>query len=950
MGSELNRVMQKYSVPNQGMAQTLGAMGRYGDSLVAHITPEEAMMLKRQGGAGTINPLTGLLEFYDSDGSGNASDSGNPTGGDTGGGGGDNGGWGGGDWGANVDFGGPMGGTMGGGFAGDNAQSGMANVFGNSTFGGGFAGDNAQSGMANVSGDSVASTTSDNSGGYNNAGGNDYFVTDSGLTTAPTNTPTTTTTPATTAPTTNTTTPTSNFQFAPYSAPASYGFELDRLMRQYGVSTPTRMPFAGYNAADDVRRAEYDKNVYQNYADQFNNRLAQTNMYNRAQFMPDPTKFTPQYSTPVANPTYAPANYGGIYNTYTKYFGRAPEEAGVQYWGKMGATGDALRDAILRGAQNSDLDYLRSQYPDLAPAPAPAPTPPAPQPGGDGYAYHGGDLWNRLPPLEQPGGGGGPLFARGGAVKTRYAEGGEVEEPETERSNRGPLTPEGAARMAALLDQMRPTTNYGAQLAGAQQAARGETEAFSNMIRQMSERAESPTSRAEMYFRLASAFGAPTRTGQFTENLGLAGQQMGEYARGRRTDEAERRALALRAQELRMAGARQDLASLQTLAGQEAAAQRAINLRMIDAQARAGAPNARETRINDTMQTFNVDRPTAVRIVDNIIVAVPGSAGEPPTFFDRSTNEIVVPGGVRRPAPNEPRETPTPQPAAAPTEAEAPAVNLRRPQAAAATAPATAAAPTSVEDFYAGRRRREVEQAEQMSGAQARGQAVVRREEQPARVEEAGQTAEAQARGRATVETETEERKRQRGQTNVESILRDMAASYLRLNELGGIPGESRTTLQNLPAYLAGTGAGQEVGMALATQSQTQRNQIQASVRQLLTAIKNATGMSAQEMNSNVELQSLMAAVSNPRQSIESVRGILASISRQYGLGELDFPEPTAPPAAVPREQTQGSRRRGAAANATPTLEQFLAAARRANPNVSDEVLTDYYNRTYGGR
>jgi hypothetical protein len=67
MGSELNRVMQKYSVPNQGMAQTLGAMGRYGDSLVAHITPEEAMMLKSRGGAGTINPRTGLLEFYDGD-------------------------------------------------------------------------------------------------------------------------------------------------------------------------------------------------------------------------------------------------------------------------------------------------------------------------------------------------------------------------------------------------------------------------------------------------------------------------------------------------------------------------------------------------------------------------------------------------------------------------------------------------------------------------------------------------------------------------------------------------------------------------------------------------------------------------------------------------------------------------------------------------------------------
>jgi len=270
----------------------------------------------------------------------------------------------------------------------------------------------------------------------------------------------------------------------------------------------------------------------------------------------------------------------------------------------------------------------------------------------------------------------------------------------------------------------------------------------------------------------------------------------------------------------------------------------------------------------------------------------------------------------------------------------------------------TAAAPTSVEDFYAGRRQRQVEQAGQTAEAQARGQAVVRREEQPARVTEAGETAEAQARGRATVEREEREQNRQRGRESIESVLNDMVTSYRRLDELGGIPSERRSGLANVPAYLASTTPGQEAGKALGTQSQTQRNQIQASVRQLLTAIKNATGMSAQEMNSNVELQQLLAAVSSPTQSIESVRGILSSISRQYGLGQLNFPEPTAPPAAAAsREQAPGPRRGAAtpaapAAGAAPTLEQFLAAARREprNAGVSDQQLTDYYNRTYGGR
>jgi hypothetical protein len=46
------------------MAEMLQKMGRRGDTMLAHITPEEADMLADMGGAGTINPDTGLPEFY----------------------------------------------------------------------------------------------------------------------------------------------------------------------------------------------------------------------------------------------------------------------------------------------------------------------------------------------------------------------------------------------------------------------------------------------------------------------------------------------------------------------------------------------------------------------------------------------------------------------------------------------------------------------------------------------------------------------------------------------------------------------------------------------------------------------------------------------------------------------------------------------------------------------
>ena len=47
------------------IAKQLAGKGRGGDSMLVHITPKEAMMLKDAGGAGTINPDTGLMEFYD---------------------------------------------------------------------------------------------------------------------------------------------------------------------------------------------------------------------------------------------------------------------------------------------------------------------------------------------------------------------------------------------------------------------------------------------------------------------------------------------------------------------------------------------------------------------------------------------------------------------------------------------------------------------------------------------------------------------------------------------------------------------------------------------------------------------------------------------------------------------------------------------------------------------
>jgi len=46
------------------VSKAIASYGRNGDTMLAHITPAEARMLRRKGGAGTTNPNTGLKEYF----------------------------------------------------------------------------------------------------------------------------------------------------------------------------------------------------------------------------------------------------------------------------------------------------------------------------------------------------------------------------------------------------------------------------------------------------------------------------------------------------------------------------------------------------------------------------------------------------------------------------------------------------------------------------------------------------------------------------------------------------------------------------------------------------------------------------------------------------------------------------------------------------------------------
>jgi hypothetical protein len=137
-----------------------------------------------------------------------------------------------------------------------------------------------------------------------------------------------------------------------------------------------------------------------------------------------------------------------------------------------------------------------------------------------------------------------------------------------------------------------------------------------------------------------------------------------------------------------------------------------------------------------------------------------------------------------------------------------------------------------------------------------------------------------------------------KGQNDVENTLGRMTTLYDKLDELKEIPSEKRGPLENIGAYARGTTLGQEVEKARATPAQSKRNELKSLTRALLNDIKQSTGMSAQEINSNFELKNMLETLSDPTQSIESVKSILGDLSARYGSGKIAMPVETATPSA----------------------------------------------------
>ena len=244
---------------------------------------------------------------------------------------------------------------------------------------------------------------------------------------------------------------------------------------------------------------------------------------------------------------------------------------------------------------------------------------------------------------------GGPVdMLYGGAGNTMMMGGAE----EDTLTTPAPVDP--MADMRARLDLYAPSTVTSEQIAAAAERRVAEQKAFEDILRSQLQGTDGePMSKAEKYFRLAAAFGAPTKTGHFAENLGLVGEEMSSQlaAKAQREREARERGLGveLEIQKMRMGTAGEEYDALRGVQSEEAKYRRDVANELLKEQMEVGknkfrrataeeaaAYNATAGQFGPDGRFYAIDVPQGMTIESDgaggvRFVQGPVGSGKPPT-------------------------------------------------------------------------------------------------------------------------------------------------------------------------------------------------------------------------------------------------------------------------------------------------------------------------------
>ena len=328
------------------------------------------------------------------------------------------------------------------------------------------------------------------------------------------------------------------------------GYELNKLMEQYGVSTPSLAP-----KTTDISKEQYEK-----YKQAYLGRISATPMYTGQQFYTGPSEAVKRLGEEQVKKDILQAipnaqNMSGqeIRNLMDKY----------------GATGYDLAKARgtfgMWGAPLTYSDFITGTPSIIGTAPGTAPgTEPnvennmlykgltsqsTPEQVAAAYSQYigsrGGDIEankkSAVDYLTNLGFNQNAInqaydafksgnYAKGGVVK-QYQAGGLNEEPiAMQRPTTTPVSP-AANDLMNMISRYTGPSVYEPELKAARARHTEENQNLINMINQMATQQQTGPSKSEMYFRLAAALGQPTRSGTFAETLGNVSQAMAEHQR-----------------------------------------------------------------------------------------------------------------------------------------------------------------------------------------------------------------------------------------------------------------------------------------------------------------------------------------------------------------------------------------------------------------------------------
>ena len=153
-------------------------------------------------------------------------------------------------------------------------------------------------------------------------------------------------------------------------------------------------------------------------------------------------------------------------------------------------------------------------------------------------------------------------------------------------------------------------------------------------------------------------------------------------------------------------------------------------------------------------------------------------------------------------------------------------------------------------------------------------------------------TLEALVGGPADVKTQA----KNQGALDFDTQITNLRDKYRQLDQMGGIVNPDKSTISNIIAGAESSGLGQIVGGKLGTQAQSIRNEIAQARPLLLQSIKQATGMSSKQMDSNAELQLYLRSATDPNIDIKANLNALDNIQSLYGSGKLQATSANAKP------------------------------------------------------